>query len=208
MLKDLEKDCCKDLVKDTTASLIWLECCNEKASTSRKSFNPFTFDFDSLYDSIDTQLALTALRDAMSTCRDSWSSDFKQWLVNLIQLSIESSVIEHKGKFFKALHGLPTGGSLIVQVANISVFYVLNKVLYGDKDAMKDIVSIKRYIADGIGIHTMTSRRFELWKASISDKVSKFHLKIKDTDWSVPPEKFKMINFLDINFSFDEKNIL
>ena len=208
-LQDLEKDYCKDLVKDTTASLIWLESCNEKASSSNKTFYPFTFDFDSLYDRIDSQLALTALQDAMSSCRNSWSPDFKQWLVDLIRLSIESSVIEHLGKFYRALCGLPTGGSLIVQLANMSVFYVLNTVLYSDEDAMKDIVSIKRYIDDGIGIHTMTARQFDVWKLSISAKVLKFgNLKIKESDWSVPPDKFKMINFLDINFSFDETNTL
>ena len=92
------------------------------ATTYNRQFHPFTFDFDSLYDSIDPQLALTALRDAMSCCRDTWTTDFKTWLVELIQLSIESSVVEYKGQFYKALRGLPTGGSLIVQIANISVF--------------------------------------------------------------------------------------
>ena len=56
------------------------------------------------------------------------------------------------------------------------------------EDAMKDIVSIKRYIDDGIGIHTMTARQFDVWKLSISAKVLKFgNLKIKESDWSVPP---------------------
>ena len=80
-LQGLEKDYCTDLVKDTTASLIWLESCNDKATTYNSQFHPFTFDFDSLYDSIDPQLALTALQDAMSCCRDTWTTDFKTWLV-------------------------------------------------------------------------------------------------------------------------------
>ena len=45
-LKSLERDYCTDLVTDTTNSLKWLEMCNEKAKVSRKSYNPFTFDFD------------------------------------------------------------------------------------------------------------------------------------------------------------------
>ena len=207
-LQDLEKDYCKDLVKDTNASLIWLESCNTVASESNKSYSPFTFDFDSLYDSIDPQLAFTALQDAMSTCRELWSDEFKSWLLGLIQLSIDSSTVEYLGRFFRALSGLPTGGSLIVQLANITVFYVLHRVLYSNNRLMKDVVSIKRFIDDGIGIHTMTSRQFDLWKRSVSDGVSVFGLKIKDSDWSTPSEKFGMINFLDINFSFDKDNVL
>ena len=73
---------------------------------------------------------------------------------------------------------------------------------------MKDIVSIKRYIDDGIGLHTMTPRRFDIWKMHISSLVSNDGLIIKKDDWSVPKTKFSMINFLDINFSFDKNNAL
>ena len=73
---------------------------------------------------------------------------------------------------------------------------------------MKDIVSIKRYIDDGIGIHTMTKRRFCVLKNTISKGVLTFGLKIKESDWSEPNENHAMINFLDINFSFDKQNQL
>ena len=115
-----------------------------------------------LYDSINPTLAITALKDAMSSCRPDWSPVFISWLLDLINLSLESSFGEYLGKFFKLLFGLPTGGSLIVQIANVTVFYVLKCVLYSDKVLMKEIVSMKRYIDDGIGIHTMTKRRFEV----------------------------------------------
>ena len=210
-LKPLEKDYCQDLVFDTTECLKWLEWCNEKAKVSKKSFNPFTFDFDSLYDSISPKLAFTALQDAMLSCRPSWSSEFQSWLLDLIAISIESSIGEFAGKLFKSRKGLPTGGSLIVQLANISVFFVLDKALYSNKESIKEIVSIKRYIDDGIGVHTMTSRRFKIWKTKISSLIYDSYdskLIVKETDWSVPVAKHAMINFLDINFSFDQNNIL
>ena len=208
-LKSLEKDYCKDLVKDTTDALKWLEWCNDKGKVVKKYFYPFTFDFDSLYDRISPDLAFKALQDAMATCRPSWSSDFKSWLLELVDLSLESSIGEYAGNLFKARKGLPTGGSLIVQLANISVFFVLNKVLYSNSTLMNDVVSIKRYIDDGIGVHTMTERRFELWKVKVSKLVLDQHrLLIKESDWSVPKAKFSMINFLDINFSFDKNNAL
>ena len=128
----------------------------------KKPFNPFTFDFDSLYDSISPVLAVTALEECMKMCRPSWDSDFRSWLLKLIEISMEASIGEFNGRLFRAKSGLPTGGSLIVQLANISVFFALNKILYSNQDLMKDIVSIKRYIDDGIAIHTMTNIRGSL----------------------------------------------
>ena len=76
--------------------------CNEKAKVSRKSYNPFTFDFDSLYDRISPDLAYTALQDAMQSCRPSWSSEFQTWLLELIAISIEASIGEYCGKLFRS----------------------------------------------------------------------------------------------------------
>ena len=67
---------------------------------------------------------------------------------------------------------------------------------------------MKRYIDDGIGIHTMTKRRFEVWKTAISGRVAEFGMKIKRSDWSTPSSESEMINFLDINFTFDKNNVL
>ena len=82
-LKSLEKDYCNDLVKDTTDSLIWLEKMNADAKKCSKNFTPFTFDFDSLYDSLSPTLVLDALQDAMDICRESWSNGFKKWISEL-----------------------------------------------------------------------------------------------------------------------------
>ena len=85
-----------------------------------------------------------------------------------MRLSINASIGEYIGKFYKQKKGLPTGGSLIVEIANITVYYVLKKTLYSDKTAMKNIVSIKRYIDDGVGVHTMTKRKFDIWMERFS----------------------------------------
>ena len=130
------------------------------------------------------------------------------WLIDLANLSIEASVAEYQNKFYVSRKGLPTGGSIIVELANIAVYYVLRKVLYSDKHLMKGIISIRRYIDDGVGLHFMTKRQFDNWKSIISKKVASFGLKIKDSDWSVPDEENKMVNFLDINFTFDKYGAL
>ena len=202
-LKDLERDFCSDLVKDTTESLSWLEELDRYPASEKNRFTPFTFDFEALYDSLNPRLVLKALREAMDTCRSHWSAAFKDWIIDLVQLSIDASIGEFMGRFFRQLSGLPTGGSLIVEIANISVCYVLKKVLYQDKNMMKGIVSMKRYIDDGIGVHILTRRWFNTWKNKVSAKVSEFGLKIKESDWDTPDDKFGSVNFLDIRFWFD-----
>ena len=47
--------------------------------------------------------------------------------------------------------GVPTGGSLCVQLANITVFYVTNYAVYSKPEMMANVVEAKRYIDDGAG---------------------------------------------------------
>ena len=86
-LKTLEKQYCVDLVKDSTETLKWLEELNGTAKTSTRHYNPFSFDFESLYDSLNKDLILEALQNAMDTCCPTWSVDFKVWLRDLVKLS-------------------------------------------------------------------------------------------------------------------------
>ena len=59
-----------------------------------------------------------------------------------------------------------------VQLANITVYFVLQNSLYKNKNSMKDITSIKRFIDDGVGMHKMSDKKFNDWKytTSISKK--------------------------------------
>ena len=207
-LKDLERDFCQDLLRDTNESLVWLERMNDAAKKKRRHLNPFTFDFDSLYDSLNPKLVLTALREAMDQCRSSWSTAFKDWIIDLACHSIESAIGEFQGKYYKPKKGLPTGGSLSVQLANIAVYFVLNKVIFSDSTLMRNVIDIKRYIDDGIGLHIMSQHDFANWKRTVSEKVSQFDLKIKETDWEEPSSKHGSVHFLDIQLSFDKKKNL
>ena len=48
---------------------------------------------------------------------------------------------------------------------------------------MKNIVAVKRYIDDGVGIHKMTKRVFDRWRSEISKQVKECgDLTIKDSD--------------------------
>ena len=48
--------------------------------------------------------------------------------------------------------GVPTGGSLCVQLANITVFYFMNNAVYSKPEIMANVVEAKRYIDDGAGL--------------------------------------------------------
>ena len=207
-LKQLAKDYCKDLVSDSTDTLRWLDTIEEKSKKSKRHFKPFTFDFDALYDRLDPIRVIKAIRDAMTTCRPEWSPAFMDWMVDLILLSINSAFGEFQGKFYKAKKGIATGGSICVELANITVYYIMKEVLYEDKKLMRDIVDIKRFIDDGVGMHCMSDRRFTIWTKTISDKVEEHKMKIKPTDWTVPSKEHGPVNFLDILFSFDERKAL
>ena len=207
-LKSLARDYSKDMLKDTNDALKWLEEMEKKSKKAKKSFTPFTFDFDSLYDRLDPDLVVKALEDAMESCRAHWSKGFMEWMIKVIRLSMESAFGEFKGRFFRAVGGIPTGGSISVELANIAVYFILKTEIFEDDKLMKDIVGIKRFIDDGVGIHTMSERRFSAWKKLVSKKVAKHGMKIKPGDWSVPLDKYHPVNFLDIQFSFDENKSL
>ena len=75
---------------------------------------------------------------------------------------------------------------------------MLKEVLYDNPDLMKDVLAIKRYIDDGVGVHTMTERSFGIWKNKISAEVYRFgRLTIKESDWNTPEVRWGPVNFLD-----------
>ena len=92
-IQHLEKDFCDDLLKDTNGALLWLDDIDRTSSVaSKKSFKSFTFDFKSLYDSLKPELVIEALNTAMAECRSDWNDDFRNWIVELVKLSLKAAV--------------------------------------------------------------------------------------------------------------------
>ena len=68
-LRALELDYCKDLLKDANDALIWLEETNNTIDENiKRNFLYFSFDFKSLYDSLNPALVIDALNHAMLEC--------------------------------------------------------------------------------------------------------------------------------------------
>ena len=178
-LKQLEKDFCKDLLVDTSDALRWLELKNVSLSVeTKKQIRFFTFDFKALYDSLDPELVKEALRYAMNTSRQQWSEEFKNWIIELIDFSLRASVAKYDEAWYKQRNGVPTGGSLCVQLANITVYYVMFKKVYSQPHMMRNVEEIRRFIDDGIGGFLGTEDQFTYWLQIVNANISLYGLHI------------------------------
>ena len=130
---------------------------------------------------------------------------FVEWLVKLVELSLKSSVGIFEGNWYKQRRGVPTGGSLCVQLANITVFSIMRKTVYDDEDIMKNVISAKRYIDDGAGLYKGSIDSFKDWIASLNERLSTFGLNIDES--TICPTNY-FISFLDIQFCFDDSGNL
>ena len=82
-----------------------------------KATQAFSFDYKSLYDSLNPILVLEALKVAMEENRKEWPDVLKNWVIELVKLSIKSLVGQFESNFYSQRNGAPTGGSFCVQLA-------------------------------------------------------------------------------------------
>ena len=203
----LQDEFCEDLVKDSTEVLRWLED-TQKAhpvGLGIKKINGFSWDFSSLYDNLTPDLVLEALGVAMDELKRDWPPDFKDWLLDLVRLSLNSSFGRFGKSWYKSIIGIPTGGSLSVSLANIAVYYVLRSVIYNSPDTPDSLMALKRFVDDLTGLWVGSEEDFIIWSDQVNERLGDFGLSIKDSpdikwDFKKPGE---YTTFLDINYSFD-----
>ena len=137
-LQQLQADYCKDLVESTDETLKWLDDLNKSDSfKNKRNVRAFTFDFEALYDSITPELAIQALKSAITECRPDWSETFVEWLCYLLRFSMDSAVGVFKDSWYKPKKGMPTGGSCSVPLANISMFCSKKRIISESKQNEK-----------------------------------------------------------------------
>ena len=108
-----------------------------------------------------------------------------------------------KGKWYRPATGIPTGGNISVQLANIAVYYALFKCLFSKPEMMTHIISTIRFIDDGGGVFTGTREQFDSWKNILTQNLRQYNLTIKDEDWSFAGNLGETVHILDILFGFD-----
>ena len=203
-LKNLEKDYCEDLLTDSTDALRWLENANA-AEPDKQALRAFTFDFKALYDSLDPSLVKEALLHAMEISRPDWTSGFCEWLIDLVDISLRASIGCYENQWYVQKRGVPTGGSLCVQIANITVYYVMYKCVYSNSKLMKRVRTSKRYIDDGAGFFNSTEHKFKKWIGKVNDALQQYGLLIDEYQYQ---DIGQYVAFLDIKFCFDSDGTL
>ena len=81
-----------------------------------------------------------------------------------------------KDCWYNQKDGIPTGGSLCVQLANI--FSIMRKAVNNNTDLMKNVVTAKRYIDDGAGLMVGTPEEFAHWLEKLNENLKPFKLLI------------------------------
>ena len=141
----------------------------------------------------------------MSESRPEWSEDMKCWIISLIDFSLRESVAEYDDCWWRKKNGIPTGGSLCVQLANITVFYIMSKKVYNVRNMMTNVKDVKRFIDDGGGFYFGSEEEFMVWLDVVNREIASYGLHIDE--WSFRGNSI-YINLLDINYCFDENGKL
>ena len=82
-----------------------------------------------------------------------------------------------------------------MQLANITVFYVMSKKVYNVPNMMTNIPSIKRFIDDGGGFYLGSEDQFNDWLADVNRFIGPLGLHIDESSFRTNSH---FINFLDI----------
>ena len=164
------KYCEGELVQDTTHFLQEIRNLNEQGAFSNPSTRIGTLDVDALYPNISRPLAMEALKDALTTCTD-YPEEVIATLLDLIKFCLENSVVHYRGRWFKSLDGVPTGGPESGSIANIFVKWMLDKRLLQDPSITRldRMMSRKRFLDDLWFIWRSTERAFENFKTALNN---------------------------------------
>ena len=144
---------------------------------------------------------MTALNDAMNTCRPDWSDHFRTWLKELVQLSFDSAVLKNEDQWYEVVNGVPTGGINSVDCGNIALFFALKNLVYNPVVRPEELRNLDRFVDDisGQGMWRGSMIDFESWVTLLRNKmIENYGL---DITYEVKPIT-EFTQFLDIQYKF------
>ena len=201
-LGPLVKDYFTDLVRDSTEALMRLENLADSGEVNDTCFS-ISIDIVSLYDSLQHNLVMTAIDNAVVSCRPDWSEDFRCWFKSLIQLSFDSAMLKNDGQWYEVVNGVPTGGINSVDCGNIALFYVLKNLIYTKKP--EGLRNLDRFVDDISGQGKGCMKTFTSWIESIrSQMIATYGL---DITYEVKPI-MDFTQFLDIQYRFEGNKLI
>ena len=203
-LTEISREFCKEeFILDTSGLISKLESINESKSIVNENVNLFTIDVEKLYPSIQPELALQAIHEALEA---DTTTDYKtkDAIKQFIRLSFEHSYVSYQNECFKSKVGIPTGGSLSRQIADIFLHWILYIKMTPKLDLIQAIRYWGRFIDDGIGIWRGTKRSFDNFMKQLNSETSKYGIYF-------PPNETqfgKSVHHLDLWVYLDDENTI
>ena len=198
-----KKYCGSEFVLDTGNVIRNLELLNQQEVLKHDNVYLFTMDVEALYPSINPQLALEAIQNALSNDTET-EKKTKLAIDQFIKLSFNSSYVTYKDKCYKSKIGIPTGGSLSRQIADCFLHWIL---FMKTNPSISDIQAIRfwnRFIDDVLGIWRGTRRSFDAFIKSLNQQTNKLGINfpLKEVQFG------KSVHFLDLTVYLDEENTI
>ena len=163
--------------------------------------NLFTLDVEKLYPSIQPELALLAIHDALAMDKTT-DKKTKTAIEHFIRLSFEQSYVSYRNECFKSKIGIPTGGSLSRQIADIFLHWILFIKMSPKLSLLEAIRFWKRFIDDCIGIWRGTQRSFINFVNQLNAETSKYGIRFPLNEMQFG----KSVHMLDLFVYLEENN--
>ena len=195
------KYCESEFLLDTKDLLGKINELNANNTFENQNIHLFTLDVEKLYPSIQPRYALEALQDMLTNIGEE-DRKVGEAIEAFVRLSLDESYVTYKDGVFKPKIGIPTGGSLSRQLADIFLHWLLFKKINTSTMNRAELLFWKRFIDDGIGIWRGTRRGFETFVRKLNKEANKFGI-----NFPIDEIQFgKSVNFLDVTLFLDEHN--
>ena len=193
--------CNDEFILDTSDLTDQLNDINTSKLLENENVNLFTLDVAKLYPSIQPELALQAIQEALAA-DTSTDQNTKNAIEQFIRLSFENSYVGYKGESFKSKIGIPTGGSLSRQIADIFLHWILFVKMTPKLSLIQAIRFWKRFIDDVVGIWRGTRRSFENFVKKLNAETRKFGI-----DFPINEIQFgKSVHCLEVQIHLVDNN--
>ena len=160
-------------------------------------------DVKALYPSIQPELALQAVREVLS--RDKTvKKETKKAIAQFVELSFENSYVVYNDECYKSKLGIPTGGSLSRQIADIFLHWILFHKMTPKLSTIQMIRFWKRFIDDVVGVWRGTKRSFYNFVKQLNAETMKYGI-----EFPISEVQFgKSVHVLDLTASLDQDNTI
>ena len=128
----------------------------------------------------------------------------KDAIISFIELSVESAYIAFEDKVYKPNVGIPTGGSLSRQIADIFLHWLLFIKIFPKISDVQAIKLWERFIDDCIGIWRGSRRPFHMLLNSMNRETMKYGIKFPINEVQFGKE----VNFLDLTLYLENDNTI